>query len=106
MYYGLPIVVTAYPDFVADFGENIDFGAYTDGKVDNLVECLRNIIKSKTYSELCTNAHRAVADFTWNNYVDDFLRTLKDMKARNTIKTTGNHFHSPKALYLCQTNSH
>lgn len=77
--------MTAYPDFVADFGTTIDFGAYTDGTVDDLVNKLCSIILSKDYPALCENAHRTVADFTWDNYVADFIQTLESINAGKIV---------------------
>lgn len=78
MYYGCPIIVAPYDDFVCEFGKENDFGRYTDGK--NLHETIANIFNAEKneYCKLCMNAHNRVSDYTWSNYVETFLGSLKE----------------------------
>mgnify|MGYP003295011789 FL=1 len=78
MYYGCPIIVAPYDDFVCEFGENIDFGEYTNG--NDLDTTIANILyaSDEEYSALCKNAYDRVNGYTWNNYVDAFLKSLKE----------------------------
>lgn len=79
MYYGCPIIVAPYDDFVCEFGTDINFGKYTCDK-EALHETIRSIIDTdkNIYKDLCFNAYKRVSDYTWNNYVDDFLKSLKE----------------------------
>lgn len=80
LYYGLPVVVHPYPDFVADFGSSLSFGEYSvDEDAEHLATTLRKVITSSEYSKLCHNAHDVVHDFTWTSYVSHFLATLKNI---------------------------
>lgn len=78
MYYGCPIIVAPYDDFVCEFGKNINFGGYTNG--NDLNTTIANILyaNDEEYSALCRNAYDRVNGYTWNNYVDAFLKSLKD----------------------------
>lgn len=78
MYYGCPIIVAPYDDFVCEFGDDINFGEYTNG--NDLDTTIANILyaSDEKYSALCKNAHDRVNDYTWSNYVDAFLKSLKE----------------------------
>lgn len=78
MYYGSPIIVAPYDDFVCEFGENINFGEYTNGY--DLNTKIANILYAnyEEYSALCRNAYLRVNDYTWSNYVDAFIKSLKE----------------------------
>ena len=78
MFYGSPIIVAPYKDFVTEFGEDIDFGYYTKGNdlTDNIRQCFQ--APKDAYRNFCLNAHNHVKDYTWSNYVDKFLQSLKD----------------------------
>lgn len=77
MYYGCPIVVAPYSDFVAEMGSEIPFGCYTNG--DDLIEQLQTVIKATEieYYKMSEAAHNRVADYTWDNYVEAFLESLR-----------------------------
>lgn len=77
MFYGCPVVVAPYDDFVACFSEKILFGCYCDSRRDNLEEILNRLLNSKLYDEMCVAAHDAVQEWTWNNYVDAFCESLQ-----------------------------
>lgn len=78
MYYGTPIIVAPYDDFVENFGQKIDFGHYYQDKP--LITYISAIIYSDevSYKSLCINAHNRVYDYTWNNYTDSFIESLKN----------------------------
>ena len=78
MFYGLPIIVAPYEDFVKEFGIEIGFGKYTDG--NNLERNISSILNAskEEYSKMCCEAYNKVKDYTWNNYVDNFLKSLKE----------------------------
>ena len=79
MYYGCPLIISPYDDFVKEFGEEIDFGVYF--KEGSLIECIKRVIYSDktSYIKLCNNSHKRVADYSWSNYVNDFLESLTDL---------------------------
>jgi glycosyltransferase involved in cell wall biosynthesis len=78
MYYNTPVIVSPYDDFVADFGDNIDFGFYMNRPSD-----LRSLIMqvltmdSNAYVAMCRAAHSAVKDYTWEKYINVFLGSLR-----------------------------
>ena len=79
MFYGSPIIVAPYDDFVYEFGENINFGRYTNDK-EELHKTIKIILNAgkEDYHALCINAHKRVSDYTWSNYVDEFLCSLRE----------------------------
>ncbi len=79
MYYGCPLIVSPYDDFVKEFGKEIDFGEYFKG--GSLIECIKRIIycDETSYTQLCINSHKHVADYSWSNYVNEFLESLTDL---------------------------
>lgn len=79
MYYGLPVVITPYNEFVEEFGKEINFGFYCHA--DDLEQQILRVLHAKHYAELGRAAHNRVKDYTWSNYVDSFLKVLK---SRNT----------------------
>lgn len=78
MFYGCPIIVAPYEDFVCEFGTNINFGTYTNEqeKLHKTISSILNSDKDK-YQTMCSNAYNRVSDYTWSNYIDNFLESLK-----------------------------
>ncbi len=74
MYYGCPIIVAPYKDFVLEFGEDINFGYYV--KDDDLLDRLNDIFLTDNYDKICLNAYNRVKDYTWSNYIDKFLEVV------------------------------
>ncbi len=81
MFYGCPIVVAPYDDFVCEFGTDINFGRYTN-KEEELYKTIDSIINANKdiYKAMCFNAYNRVYDYTWSNYVDNFLQSLQQKK--------------------------
>lgn len=77
MFYGAPVIVAPYKDFVAEFGENINFGRYLREK--SLADTIKDILYAPedAYENMCLNAHNRVKNYTWGNYVDKFIESLK-----------------------------
>lgn len=74
MYFYTPVVISDYSSFVDTFGTEIPFGYYvkqSDGS--DLCDCLRKVLTNTAYEQLCIASHKAVSDFTWDNFVDKFL---------------------------------
>lgn len=77
MYYGCPVIVSSYEDFVENFGENIGFGIYHCD--DNLVTELKSVLDMdfESYKRMSECGAQTVADYTWDNYVNAFLKDLE-----------------------------
>lgn len=77
LYYGCPIIVAPYHDFVKEFGNDISFGYYLED--DNLASRIGNVLYSnkEEYYKMCMSAHSSVADYTWDNYIEEFIKSLK-----------------------------
>lgn len=76
MYYYTPIVVYPCSEFLDEFGSEIDFGAYCRTK-DKLVEVIRTILSNTdAFPQLCQNAHKRVAEYTWSNFADKLLSSI------------------------------
>lgn len=75
MYYALPVILYPFNDFTAEFGQHINFGEYCNVD-DKLEEKILKIADSENYDIMAFNAHNAVKDYTWSNYVDSFLTDL------------------------------
>ena len=78
MYYGTPIIIAPYNDFVCEFGTDINFGRYTNNK-EELHKTINSILNSdqEKYKAMCYNAYNRVSDYTWSNYINEFLESLK-----------------------------
>lgn len=78
MYFYVPVIVTPYLEFTTIFGNEINFGYFCEpNSPDLLEETISKIIDNPDYPSLCLNAHCAVKDFAWDNYIDHFLRLLE-----------------------------
>lgn len=78
MYFYNPVITTPYQDFTETFGISINFGVLNQDKT-TLANEIKSILENNNYNQLCINAHLAVRDFTWNNYIDKFLEQLKKL---------------------------
>lgn len=76
MFYGCPVIVSPYDDFVAEFGADITFGKYVNERND-LYSSVKDILQSDDYDRLVFSAHGAVKDYTWNCYIDVLLDSLR-----------------------------
>jgi glycosyltransferase involved in cell wall biosynthesis len=76
MYFYTPVVVAPYNEFVNEFGKNIGFGLYTTDDAIQLASNIRTIVFShkEDYEMMAKNAHEAVKNYTWENYVDKLLK--------------------------------
>jgi len=74
MYFYTPVVITPYKDFVAEFGESIDFGYYAEDFSEvGISEIIEKMCKAERYAEMCKIAHDKVANYTWDSYVEKIL---------------------------------
>lgn len=79
MYFYTPVVVTPYEDFVAEFGNSINFGLYNyDFTANGIANNIKSIIKSDNYQNMCNFAHERVKDYSWDSYVDKVLNLIED----------------------------
>ena len=77
MFYFTPVITTAYNEFVKTFGSEINFGYYSDAGPDTLYKLLAAVFSEKhKYSGLCNAAHSSVKNFTWDNYIHNFLQLV------------------------------
>lgn len=78
MYFGTPVIVSPYEDFVNEFGETLDFGLYnTIFSTDALARNIQDIFQHDNYSQLCIRAHDRVKSYTWDAYVDKVLKLIQ-----------------------------
>jgi len=75
MYYGCPVIISPYEDFVEEFGSDIPFGYYCDET--NLQDRIASVFASENYENMCLAAHEAVKDYTWDGYVEEFVLSLQ-----------------------------
>lgn len=78
MYYYTPIITSPYNEFVEEFGRNIKFGKYHDGKI-LLSEIIADLLSEdiNVYIERCILSNSAVANHTWTNYVDELIKKMR-----------------------------
>lgn len=77
MYFYTPVVVAPYEDFVAEFGENINFGLYNrEFTVDSIAINIKSVMSSDNYQNMCVFAHEKVNDYSWDNYADKILNLI------------------------------
>lgn len=76
MYYYTPVVVTKYEDFTSEFGEELDFGLYSENSVDAVVDKIKHILDDR-YEDFSLNAHNAVKDYTWDKYMENLLNKVE-----------------------------
>ncbi len=78
MYNYTPVVVSPYDDFVEEFSDNIQFGIYQrDTSPQSIANSIIEIYQSRDYQTMCENAHNAVKDYNWDNYVDLILEHVQ-----------------------------
>lgn len=84
MYYCCPVVIAPYADFTEEFGAEIPFGGYcSDTDDDRLCALLCGMFSdAEHYGKMCREAHRAVQDYTWDNYVDALLQVAERLVKR------------------------
>jgi glycosyltransferase involved in cell wall biosynthesis len=75
MYHYVPVIVTPYPEFVETFGSKINFGMYCGANGD-LSALINGIISANNYNEICSNAHDAVKDYTWEKYIENVIEIV------------------------------
>lgn len=80
MFFYTPVVIAPYEDFTDTFGESPSFAVYTNnqGACDLAVD-IEKMLDAPDYKQLCIDAHQAVHDYTWENYVDKFLGMIKEL---------------------------
>jgi glycosyltransferase involved in cell wall biosynthesis len=78
MYYFTPIIVPPYKEFLATFGEEVNFGFYiNDQNSKSLALLILKLMRDRSlWNEFSRNAHLAVSQFTWDNYIQQFISLL------------------------------
>lgn len=80
LYFCTPLIVFPFEEFVETFGNDLSFGFYCEQNTpDQISFLLTQILLHPERKQLCLNAHEAVRDFTWSNYVDRFLEKLNEI---------------------------
>lgn len=77
MLYCTPVLVAAYPELVSEFGNNIDFGIYTEFNAQDIANSIDTVVANPNYSTIALNAHNRVKDRTWSKYVKELLLQVK-----------------------------
>ncbi|GBU07134.1 hypothetical protein AwDysgo_04650 [Bacteroidales bacterium] len=82
MYFYTPIIISPYKEFIETFGPHIDFGYFCElNQTVLLTENIKIILDLpyEKFDKLCVNAHSAVADYSWANYIDKFLEKTESL---------------------------
>lgn len=79
MYFYTPVIVAPYKEFVAEFGEEIEFGVYNEEFSHQcLTNNILNIFQNKEYEKMCKAAHRRVENYTWSEFVNNILEIVNN----------------------------
>lgn len=80
MYYGCPVIVSPYDDFVAEFGNDIDFGIYhkNKGTLYSEMDAILSL-NNNEYKKMSASAANRVKEYTWDNYVYSLVSDLKQL---------------------------
>ena len=79
MYHYMPVIITPYSEFVNTFGNEIGFGVYhaeTAG-AEALSREMLEMLDNRNFESMANAAHAAVADFKWDIFVGNMLKTLE-----------------------------
>jgi glycosyltransferase involved in cell wall biosynthesis len=80
MHFYTPVIISPFDEFVAIFGEKINFGTYHDSSTDadgKILACkILNLINSSNYDSVSSNAHESVKDFTWDETMSKLLISI------------------------------
>ncbi|MDG2949978.1 glycosyltransferase family protein [Exercitatus varius] len=82
MYFATPVIVPAYMEFVAEFGDDIDFGFYLEDCSEKSVSKILSkafSLSPSEYKAIAEKAHFRVKDYSWESYVDRFLVKLNQV---------------------------
>ncbi len=80
MYHYIPVIVSPYSDFVKTFGTRIDFGDYCkENTPESIEESILKLFTDNEYRSLCINAHNAVKEYTWSNYMDKVIQKVEPL---------------------------
>lgn len=81
MYFGCPVIVSPFEDFVATFGEKLNFGFYCQhNTVEDLYKLIEAVftLSSEDFITMCKAAHKAVEPFTWTLYIERLIALLEE----------------------------
>ena len=71
MFFFTPVVVSKYDNFVAEFGNDIDFGKYNVSfSMSAVAGDILTVVDSPAYDTKCVIAHDSVREYTWESFVD------------------------------------
>ena len=77
MYHYTPVITTPYSEFVETYGEKLTCGFYASSQ-EELLNSIETIFSAdiKQYNQYCYAANDLVKDFTWDNYIERFLKII------------------------------
>lgn len=79
MYFYNPILISPYDEFSQTFGEQNDFVNYSSSDdAAILANDILTLYHHPNYTDICKRTHHAVKDFTWESYIDQFLKIVED----------------------------
>lgn len=79
MYFYTPVIVAPYKEFVAEFGEEIDFGVYNkEFSHQCLTNNILNTLQNEDYEKMCKVAHKRVENYTWTEFVNNVLEIVNN----------------------------
>lgn len=79
MYHGTPPIVSAYRSFIETFGQEINFGIYSENRVDSLKRDLNSMftLTFDEYKEKAVASTIVTSNFTWEKFTKNFLNTVE-----------------------------
>ena len=78
MYFYTPVIVAPYKEFVAEFGEEINFGVYNkEFSSQCLADNISILLQNNEYEKMCKAAHQRVENYTWLEFVNNILEIVK-----------------------------
>jgi glycosyltransferase involved in cell wall biosynthesis len=79
MFFGTPVVVAKYDEFVQCFGERLSFGSFLEGEgADALAKLVDAVLSAKNYVAMSNAARDAVSGSTWRAFSTQFLTLLTE----------------------------
>lgn len=86
MYFYNPILISPYDEFSQTFGETNKFVNYSsDVNAEILANDIHTLYHHPNYPEICKRTHEAVNHFTWESYVDAFLKITRNYIKNHSI---------------------
>ena len=78
MYFYTPVIVYPCREFLDEFGEQINFGAYVDTP-KKLSEVIQASLIHNNWKSMAKNAHKRVSEYTWPHFIDKLLESIRNL---------------------------